>query len=57
MDNKEILNLLIGEVSTHSLTNEHIFATKAHMFADNPLKRLTFWMIQNSIDTVNTVAN
>ena len=29
------------------------FATKAHMFADNPLKRLTFWMIQNSIDTVN----
>ena len=31
--------------------------TKAHMFTDNPLKRLKFWIMQNSFDTVNTVAN
>lgn len=33
------------------------FATKVHMFADNPLKRLKFWMIQNSVDTVTIIAN
>ena len=27
------------------------------MFTDNPLKRLKFRMIQNSFDTVNTVAD
>ena len=33
------------------------FVTKAHMFTGIPLKRLKFWMVQNSFDTVNTVAD